>query len=49
MFLGWELCLSHSVLSLLFSLTIIGIPFGKQHFKLAGLSILPFGARIIPY
>ncbi|NLL19830.1 MAG: hypothetical protein GX262_12535 [Clostridia bacterium] len=27
-------------------LTIIGIPFGLQHLKLAKLAILPFGARI---
>jgi len=27
-------------------ITIIGIPFGIQHFKLALLSLLPFGAEI---
>ena len=27
-------------------ITIIGIPFGIQHFKLAMLAIVPFGARI---
>ncbi len=45
-FLGWELCLSHFIAGIIFSITIIGIPFGKQHFKLAGLSFLPFGAQI---
>lgn len=44
--LGWELCLSHLVVGLIFCITIIGIPFGKQHFKLAKLSLIPFGARI---
>lgn len=28
--------------------TIIGIPFGLQCFKLAKLSLLPFGAKIVP-
>lgn len=27
-------------------ITIIGIPFGKQFFKLAKLSLMPFGARV---
>ena len=28
-------------------ITIIGIPFGKQCFKLAKLSLLPFGATVV--
>lgn len=44
--LGWELCLTHLVIGLIMCITIIGIPFGRQHFKLAKLSIFPFGARI---
>lgn len=31
---------------LLLSITIIGIPFGRQHFKLAALSLSPFGKQI---
>ena len=27
----------------LYCVTIIGIPFGLQHFKMVGLSIMPFG------
>lgn len=27
-------------------ITIIGIPFGKQHFKLARISLFPFGCVI---
>lgn len=30
-------------LGVLFCITIIGIPFGMQHFKLAGLALTPFG------
>ncbi|MCX7773617.1 MAG: YccF domain-containing protein [Clostridia bacterium] len=44
--LGWELFVSHMVIALIFCITIIGIPFGKQHFKLAKLSLVPFGAKI---
>jgi uncharacterized membrane protein YccF (DUF307 family) len=44
---GWELCLAHLVIGLIFYITIIGIPFGLQHFKFAKLALLPFGARIL--
>ncbi|MBO6012789.1 MAG: hypothetical protein J6P82_04650, partial [Bacteroidales bacterium] len=27
-------------------ITIIGIPFGKQHFKMARLSLAPFGKDV---
>ena len=27
-------------------ITVVGIPFGLQHFKLAQLALLPFGARL---
>lgn len=45
-FLGWELCLGHLIFGGLLCVTIIGIPFGLQHFKLAKLALLPFGAEI---
>lgn len=44
--LGWELFLTHAVIGSIYCLTLIGIPFGKQHFKLAKLSLVPFGAKI---
>lgn len=43
---GWELALSNLITSLIFYITIIGIPFGKQWMKLAVLSFIPFGADI---
>ena len=43
---GFCICLGHLVLGLLFCITIIGIPFGKQHLKLAGLALTPFGKTI---
>ena len=43
---GWELALAHIVCGLIYCVTIIGIPFGKQCFKLAKLALFPFGATI---
>ena len=42
----WEIALVHLVCGLIFCITIIGIPFGLQHFKIALLSFLPFGKTI---
>ena len=44
--LGWELFLMHLVIAFLLAITIIGLPFAKQHLKLAQLALIPFGARI---
>ena len=41
------ICLSHLGFGLLLCITIIGIPFGIQHFKLAGLALTPFGKDIV--
>ena len=43
---GIEIALSHVVLGLIFCITIVGIPFGLQHFKLALLALMPFGKEI---
>ncbi|MBR3741271.1 MAG: YccF domain-containing protein [Clostridia bacterium] len=44
---GIELALVHFILGVLLSVTIIGIPFGKQFFKFAKLSLAPFGAHVV--
>lgn len=44
---GIEIAASHLFIGLILCLTIIGIPFGRQHFKLAKLALFPFGANII--
>lgn len=44
---GWELAVTHLVIGGIFCITIIGIPFGLQHFKFALLGLMPFGAKII--
>ena len=43
---GWEFTVMHLIIGVLFCITVIGIPFGLQHFKLAKLGLLPFGAVI---
>ncbi len=45
---GIWIALSHLVFGLILSITIIGIPFGMQHFKLASLALTPFGRVIEP-
>jgi len=45
---GWGLFLAHLFTGLLLCITIIGIPFGIQAFKLSVLSLWPFGRTIVP-
>ena len=45
---GFWIMLTHVVFGVLFFITIVGIPWGKQHFKLAGLALTPFGRTIKP-
>lgn len=45
---GIELAIMHLVLGAVFCITIVGIPFGMQHFKLAKLAVLPFGQFAAP-
>ncbi|MBQ4510995.1 MAG: YccF domain-containing protein [Clostridia bacterium] len=43
---GLELALGFIIAGVFWCITIIGIPFGKQCFKLASLAIAPFGANV---
>ncbi len=43
---GFLIFLTHIFFGLLLYITIIGIPFGNAHFKLAGLAVAPFGKEI---
>jgi uncharacterized membrane protein YccF (DUF307 family) len=43
---GIWICVTHLTLAIIFAITIIGIPFAKQHVKLATLSLTPFGKTI---
>ena len=44
---GLWLAIGYFCLGIIFCITIIGIPFGKQCFKLARLALMPFGAEIV--
>jgi uncharacterized membrane protein YccF (DUF307 family) len=44
---GWWLAIGHLISALACFITIIGIPFGIQHLKLAELAIFPIGKTII--
>ena len=44
---GIWISLTHLGFALLFYITIIGIPFGNQHMKLARLALTPFGRTVV--
>lgn len=44
---GIPIVLTHLLFGLLFYITIIGIPFGNQHFKLMSLAFTPFGREVV--
>ena len=46
-FSGLPMALENALFGALWCITIVGIPFGKQFFKLAQLSLMPFGAEIV--
>jgi len=45
---GLWLALGHIFFGLLLCITVIGIPFGLQNFKLAQLALWPFGTTVVP-
>ena len=44
---GLPLALEHLVFGVALCITVIGIPFGLQQFKLAKLALMPYGAEIV--
>ena len=44
---GIWIALSHLVFGAILCITVIGISFGLQHFKLAALALTPFGKDIV--
>lgn len=46
---GIWIALTHLLFGILLGITIIGIPWAKQHFKLASLALTPFGRKLIDY
>lgn len=43
---GWEIALAHLSAGIFMAVTIIGIPFALQHFKLIPLALFPFGREL---
>lgn len=43
---GIPIALTHLLWGVVFCITIVGIPFGMQHFKLMRLALFPFGNSI---
>lgn len=46
-FAGIWIAITHIVFGLLLAITIIGLPFARQHFKLIEVSLMPFGKTIV--
>ena len=44
---GLYTAIIHLVMGFLLSITIVGIPWGRQHFKLVEISLMPFGKRLV--
>ncbi|MBK8090032.1 MAG: YccF domain-containing protein [Chitinophagaceae bacterium] len=44
---GLCVTVTHLVMGALLYITIIGIPWGRQHFKLLEISLMPFGKKIV--
>lgn len=44
---GIPIAFTHLLFGLLFTITIVGIPFGNQHFKLMRLAFTPFGKMVV--
>jgi uncharacterized membrane protein YccF (DUF307 family) len=45
---GVWMAIGYAVAGILLCITIIGIPFGVQSFKLAGYALWPFGRALVP-
>lgn len=43
---GWEIALLHLIHAAILAITIVGIPFAVQHWKLIPVSLFPFGQEL---
>jgi len=48
LFAGIWLAIGHVAIAVADFITIIGIPFGWQHLKLAGIALAPIGMTVVP-
>ena len=44
---GWGLLLNHLFWALILAITIVGLPFAKQHLKLIPIATFPFGRSLV--
>ena len=44
---GIWIAITHAIFGVILCITIIGIPFGLQHFKLTAIALSPFGRDIV--
>jgi len=44
---GLVTAINHIIFAFILAITIIGIPFAKQHIKLIEISLMPFGKQIV--
>ncbi len=44
---GVPMAIEHAITGLVLCCTIIGIPFGLQHLKIAKLALMPFGTAVV--
>jgi uncharacterized membrane protein YccF (DUF307 family) len=44
---GIAVTLNHIIMGAILYITIIGIPWARQHFKLIEISLLPFGKKVV--
>ena len=43
---GWEIAVAHLTHAFILAITVIGLPFAKQHIKLIPLALFPFGKEL---
>lgn len=46
-FSGFWMAIGNAFVGVLWCVTIVGIPFGMQFFKIAKLALMPFGAKVV--
>ena len=44
---GWEIAMAHLVSALILAITIVGLPFAKQHIKLIPVALFPFNQELL--
>ena len=46
LFFGWEIAIAHLSSAAILAITIVGLPWAKQHIKLIPLALFPFGSEL---